>query len=210
MDFLLIQIRRGGCWLGCLWLFVEVLVQFGGSPSTTSVSISKETFFPAIFCWFREMIESSLKTTSLLRINFWFSRSHTIRICGAYCRSVLCLTIVSVELRALLLSMAKCWSSIMSFAMLRPKIPVLLRRVGALPSPSPGSFGWSVLPLHSAWVCIERSFSAISLSRVGTIWRLRRCILLRYRARVSSLCVPTDSLLRLTTERTPRAVHLLT
>ena len=39
-------------------------------PSTLSVMILKETFFPTILCWFHERIESSLKTTSLLRINF--------------------------------------------------------------------------------------------------------------------------------------------
>ena len=44
-------------------------------PSTTSLSISKETLFPTIFYWFREMMESSLKITSLLWINFRFSGS---------------------------------------------------------------------------------------------------------------------------------------
>ena len=39
------------------------------SPSTPSVAISKETFCPIIFWWFRERMESSLKSTSLLRIN---------------------------------------------------------------------------------------------------------------------------------------------
>ena len=46
------------------------------SPSTPSVAIFKETFFPTIFYWFRERMESSLKT-SLLRNNFGFSGSHS-------------------------------------------------------------------------------------------------------------------------------------
>ena len=60
--------KRGG---GSRAMFSSVVCQSASlvrwdGPSTPSVSISKETFFPTIFCWFRQRIESSLKATSLL------------------------------------------------------------------------------------------------------------------------------------------------
>ena len=47
-------------------------------PSTMSLSILKKNFFPTIFCWFRERMESSLEITSILRISFQFSGSHSM------------------------------------------------------------------------------------------------------------------------------------
>ena len=175
--------------------------------------LSKETLLSTIFCWFRQRVESSLKSTSLLRIisdspgpivcnriphwfrnweicislhgvKAWFfspvgltHRTH-IQICEVFRRSVPSLTIVSAAHRAWMLSTAKDLSDIRPSRVLQPRIPTLVRSAGALLLLSIGSLGWSVPLLHSAWVCLEQSFCAGSLSQTCTVWSLGRCILL--------------------------------
>ena len=133
----------------------------------------------------------------------WMCRLR-IRIYEVYRRSVPSLTIVLKALQAWLLSMATCWSHIPPFAILRPRIPASVRSARALSSPSPGSCEWSVLPLHSAWVCKEWSFDVGSRFKTGTIWRLRG------QTGVSSLGVLCGSLIRVATERRPQARRLST
>ena len=64
--------------------------------------------------------------------------------------------------------------------------------VGASLLLSLGSSGSFILLLHFASIYLELSIDDGSLSRTGTSWRLKRCILLFYLIVVSSPCVRTS------------------